>query len=101
MEYKYLENYHLTNLHNYCRNKCIDIVIKYHNADNEKINYYRGLYAGYLYGKKISNFLKKRKIRLTNKDLYYIFKYQKIFNNGTKDSFYDIMNFIVEDTNNN
>lgn len=96
MEYKYLESYHLTNLHNYCRTKCIHIVINHHNESNDKIEYYRGLYAGYLYGKKVSNFIKKRIIRLTNRDLYYIFKYQRILNNGTKNSFYDIMNFIVE-----
>lgn len=97
MKYKYLESYHLTNLHNYCRSKCIDIVIKHHNEDSEKINYYRGLYAGYLYCKQVSNYLKKRKMRITNKELYYIFKYQRILNNGTKDSFYDIMNYIVQE----
>lgn len=94
---KYLESYHLTDLESYCKNKCIGIVIDHHNEDRDKITYYRGLYGGYLYGKKLASTLKKTKKRLTNIELYNHIKVHKNWKSksrGEQDALYDIMNYL-------
>ncbi|KAB7892562.1 hypothetical protein [Poseidonibacter ostreae] len=93
----YLESYHLTDLEIYCKNKCVRIVIEHHNEDKNEIIYYRGLYGGYLYGKKLTNSLKKRKNRLTNIELYNhlkVYKNWKTKSRGEQDALYDIMNYL-------
>ena len=98
MRRKYLETYNLTDLEEYCSKKCINIVVKHHNENKENINYYRGLYAGYMYAKKLSRKIKKlHNFTITNIELYNHFKYTKNFksnNNGMDAAFYDILNYI-------
>lgn len=94
----YLESYHLTDLINYCRNKCIKIVIDHHNDDKNEIVYYRGQYSGYLYIKKLASKLKKNKKRLTNIELYNHIKVHKNWeakSRGEQDALYDIMNYLI------
>lgn len=97
MRPKNIESYHLANFSEYCKNHCVDIVIKQKDVESCSLDYYRGLYAGYLYGRKIANFLKKRKKRILNYELYNHFKNQKNWNSksrGEKEALYDIMNYI-------
>lgn len=101
MRPKYLETYHLTDFEKYCSNKCINIVVKHNDYDFYTITYYRGLYGGYLYGKKVAKYLKSRNKRITNIELYKHFKYQKNFNStsrGMYEALYDILNYWSGDT---
>ena len=94
---KYLESYHLTDLENYCKNKCVKIVIEHHNDNKNEIIYYRGLYCGYLYGKKLSASLKRTRKRITNIELYNhvkVYKNWKSKSRGETDALYDILNVL-------
>lgn len=53
MKYKYLESYELSELIEYCRTNAVKIVINHNNEDKDKIRYYRHLYYGFVYCKKV------------------------------------------------
>jgi len=99
MKYKYLESYELSELIDYCRINAVKIVINHHNEDKGKIRYYRHLYYGFIYCKKVFSFIRKRNIRVTNVELYNFIKHQKNDNSthrGIDSALYDVMNFLID-----
>ena len=77
MRRKYLSSIDLQELILYCRKNAIKIVIEHHAEDRERIKYYRKLYSGYVYGKKIAAYIKKMNMQITNTELYNHLKIQK------------------------
>ena len=98
MKYKYLQSYHLTAISDYCKKKCIYIVINHHNDKSEELDYYRGLYSGYIHVKKLCKILKLQRVSLTNKEFYEHLKHKKVDNEnyrGVVTAFYDIRSFVT------
>ncbi len=99
MKFKYLQNHHLTFISNYCKDRCIEIVINHHNEKEEDIAYYRGLYSGYIYVKKLCRLIRFCKKSVSNKELYEHLKYKKINcdnHKGIITAFHDVRNVILD-----
>jgi hypothetical protein len=99
MKFKYLQNHHLTQISDYCKKRCIDIVIKHHNENELNIQYYRGLYSGYIYIKKLCRLIRVCKKSISNKELYEHLKYKKIYcdnHKGIITAFHDIRNLLLD-----
>ena len=104
--YSYLKSYEVKEIKTYCQNKCKSIVIN-NSEDEESIDYYRGLYIGYLYGIKICNSILNSPTSFKRHEIYSHLKIQKnrvmfdyqlrdVKSSGMKDALYDLLNFIVE-----
>lgn len=87
----------------YCQSRCRNII---EHKKEDKLDYNRGLYAGYLYGSKVCFQFLQKKIKISKVDLYnFIKEYKnkkyaqyhpsKEYKRGLLDSLYDQMNFIV------
>lgn len=99
MRNKFITSTDIQELLYFCKKNATNIVIEHHNEDKEKVKYYRDLYVGYLYGKKVALHLKKTNTKMTTVELFNHIKKQK--NNfyghrGTDLALYDIMNFIAD-----
>lgn len=105
---RYLQFYELEDLNSYCKSRCQKI-IQEHTIP--KVNYYRGQYKGYTYGIKVSSNIKNKKLYITHRKLYIIFKDAKHdilakylsdpeFKKGLLNSLYDLMNYVsmIKDT---
>lgn len=106
---KYLESYHLLALEVYSRGKCTQLVVDNHVEINKEIlELNRGKYVGFLYGVKVSKFIRIRRKRINNINLYNHFKNQKNnqtysdkkthkFISGVDESMYELMRYCSEE----
>lgn len=92
-----IESYHLTTLIAYCQDKNKAILLNIDNLSREDKNLQRETYKGYIYCIKVSRYILNKKIKLSKREFYTIFKKQIIevsHNKPLSKVIYEIMNYI-------
>lgn len=92
---KYLHTADFIKLKQFCNEACSKIVIEQSTLKEYEKNYYREQYKAFLYAKKVFSQFEKKKISVSNVELYHHFKHYKNFNTKSKGeaaALYIIMN---------
>lgn len=99
---KYIQNKDFNDINSYCKSRCKKIINEHCKTT---IQYYRGMYKGYMYGITITTHFINAKVKITHSKLYYIIKEEKNkiqlkyikdrdVQKGLIESLYDLMNFL-------